>query len=159
MDEDDFDFQEEYGAFQRQGYLERDVLAEVGINVDKRSGKDIRDPTHRFYVYVESVAKYIASNEIAGVVYRDVQTILKYIAIVPSARFKNPTAFVLGFGLTKSHDGRGRGGRDGGGDDEDIDTHKLTRLKPDLTKYELAVRIEDVIRYARMWIRLRDIGV
>lgn len=136
---DDFNFEEEYGAFQRRGYLERDVLAEVGVDVERKL-TTLRDPNHRFYFYVNSVAKYAASNDVAGLVYTDVQNILKYIAVVPNARYKNPTAFVLGYGLTKLGD---------------INKRDLNSLAKQLKQLELNVRVEDIIRYSTMWITIR----
>ncbi len=142
--EDEFDFQEEYGAFKRSGYLERDILAEVGIDVGRRKASAIRDPTERFYVYVNSVARFLSSNDVAGLTYADVQIILTNIKSTPNARYKNPTAYVLGYGVTK-------------GIDADIDARKLVKIETDIRRLELPVRLEDVIRYATLWLNLRRV--
>jgi hypothetical protein len=68
----------------------------------------------------------------------DVRYILDQIPDIPDPKYKNPTAFVLGFWVTR------RNGT--------IDKDRVEKLLPHLAALTYPVKDYDVIRYANLWI-------
>lgn len=139
-DVDEYVFEDEYNVFERASYMERDVLGEMGIVYERRKKEDIRDPVQRFYIYVDSIARKLIRDRIITIRSSDVQTLLGYIARVSEPKYKNPTAFVLGYELTRSGA---------------IDVAKLDFVKTKLKDLDVPIKVEDLIRYSNLWLRIK----
>ena len=137
--DDDYSFEAEYDVLQRGGFLERDVLGEL-FGTERKRVRDIRDITQRFYVQVDAVARVLIEQKIISITRRDIPKMLDYIGRVPYIKYKNPTAFVLGYDVTLSGY---------------IDMRKLDKLKSKLKDITTPVRLEDIIRYSNLWLRIR----
>lgn len=135
---DEIRFENEYNIHERVGgYLQHNVLGELGTT---EGDVDLRDPVQRFTQFTKTVANEMINQGVIGLKRADVYYIIDQIKFIPHTKYKNPTAFVLGFWVTT---------RDGG-----IDRDKLKALSPRLSTLSYPVRDYDVIRYSRLWSRL-----
>ena len=76
---------------------------------------------------------------VIGLNRSDIRYIVDQIPDITNVKYKNPTAFVLGFWVTK---------RDG-----TIDKDRVKKLIPHLPSLTYPVKDSDVIRYANLWIQ------
>jgi hypothetical protein len=127
-------FENEYNVYERVGGGV-DILGELGTAGEA----DLRDPLQRFTQFTKTVAQEMMTQGIITLKKSDVRYIIDQTPDVPNPKYKNPTAFVLGFWVTK---------RDG-----TIDKDRVKKLIPDLPKLTYPVRDYDVIRYAKLWIQ------
>lgn len=131
-------FENEYNVYERVGGIQD----ELGTGTDV----DLRDPVQRFTQFTKTVAREMISQGIITLKKSDVRYIIDQIPYILNPKYKNPTAFVLGFWVTR---------RDG-----TIDKDRVKKLLPHLTSLTYPVKSFDVIRYANLWINtglyLRD---
>lgn len=133
---DEVRFENEYNVYERVGgYLQTDVLGELGTT---DADVDLRDPIQRFTQFTKTVAQEMITQGIINLKKSDVRYILDQIPDIPNPKYKNPTAFVLGFWVTR---------RDG-----TIDKERVKKLLPHLASLTYPVKDFDVIRYANLWI-------
>lgn len=129
-------FENEYNVYERVGgYLQTDVLGELGTT---EADVDLRDPVQRFTQFTKTVAQEMVTQGIINLKRPDIRYILDQIPDIPNPKYKNPTAFVLGFWVTR------RNGT--------IDKERVKKLLPHLASLTYPVKDFDVIRYANLWI-------
>jgi hypothetical protein len=126
-------FENEYNVYERVGGT--DVLGELGTT---EADVDLRDPVQRFTQFTKIVAQEMITQGIINLKNPDVRYIIDQIPDIPNPKYKNPTAFVLGFWVTR---------RDG-----TIDKERVKNLQPRLPSLTYPVKDFDVIRYANLWI-------
>jgi hypothetical protein len=127
-------FENEYNVYERVGGV--DILGELGT-----AGADLRDPLQRFTQFTKTVAQEMITQGIITLKKPDLRYIIDQIPDIPNPKYKNPTAFVLGFWVTR---------RDG-----TIDKDRVKKLLPDLASLTYPVKDFDVIRYANLWIETK----
>ncbi len=130
-------FQNEYNVYGRVGgYLQNDILGELGTG---EADIDMRDPVPRFRSFTKIVAQDMTKQGIISLQRRDIQYILDQIQYISHVKYKNPTAYVLGFWVAR---------------DGSIDKKKFQKLSLSLSNLDYPIKQPDVIRYANMWIQL-----
>lgn len=134
FDNEEVRFENEYNVYERIGGV--DLLGELGTGE-----ADLRDPLQRLTQFTKTVAQEMITQGIIFLKKPDVQYIINQIPDVPNPKYKNPTALVLGFWVTK---------RDG-----TIDKDRVKKLIPDLPSLTYPVKDYDVIRYANLWIETK----
>jgi hypothetical protein len=141
--DEDYDYRNEYrfeneqNVFDRVGgFCQMNALGELGTT---EADVDIKDPTQRFFQFTQTVAIEMSDQGVINIKRRDIQHILNHIENVDNVKFKNPTAFVLGYWVTM---------RNGC-----IDEERLRKLIPSLPSLKYPVRDYDVIRYCNLWMR------
>jgi hypothetical protein len=132
---DEVKFENEYNVYERVGV---DILGELGTG---NADVDLQDPVQRFTQFTKTVALEMITQGIITLKKPDVRYIIDQIPDILNSKYKNPTAFVLGFWVTR---------RDG-----TIDKDRLSKLLPNLASLTYPVKDYDVIRYANMWINTR----
>jgi hypothetical protein len=177
------EFRDEYAVRERTGVMRRDVLSELGIltSRDRPGIERGDDPLNRFYRNVVAIYPQLRDNGViatpATANERDAahDALLDAIATVPNARYKNPTAFIIGYSLTTPRVGTPLNAA------PTIDVAAFTRVANGLAAaasasavqpegsavrlgasaqvlpiVDTTVRAEDVLRYCRMWLRWRE---
>lgn len=142
-DEDIQFFAIEAKAFERAGpsaYLSELTSADLNKKVDKSTS-----PEDRFLIFTDAIARKIMGERITigqtdALTESDIETILKKTRYIVGLRFKNPTAYILGYIASK-------GGTEIKKKRLDIVFEKL------LPRFgeDAGVKEADVIRYARYW--------
>jgi hypothetical protein len=128
---DEVRFENEYNVYDRVG----GTFGELGtINTDI----DMRDPIQRFTQFTRTVAKDMITQKIIDLKIPDINYIIEQIQYFKNIKYKNPTAFILGFWVTKN--------------DGTIDKNRVKKLIPKLPSLTYPIREFDVIRYANLWI-------
>jgi hypothetical protein len=142
-EDDDYDynnencFENEQNVFDRVGgCYQMNALGELGTT---EADVDIKDPTQRFIQFTQTVALEMSGQGVINIKRHEIQHILNHIENIENVKFKNPTAFVLGYWVTM---------RNGC-----IDEDRLKKLIPSLTSLKYPVRSYDVIRYCNLWMR------
>ena len=126
-------FENEYNVYERVGGF--DILGELGTG---NADVDLHDPVQRFTQFTKTVAQEMITQGIITLKKPDVRYIIDQIPDILNSQYKNPTAFVLGFWVTR---------RDG-----TIDKDRVKKLLPNLASLTYPVKDYDVIRYANLWI-------
>lgn len=127
-------FENEYNVYERVGGFP----GELGTT---EADVDLRDPIQRFTQFTKTVAQEMVSQGIINLKRPDIRYILDQIPDIPNPKYKNPTAFVLGFWVTR------RNGT--------IDKERVKKLLPHLSSLTYPVKDFDVIRYANLWINTK----
>jgi len=136
MDEYDDEFLDEYKAVERAGYTSK--LNEL-VN-------DINNPTpeERFLVNIYGVGNSIIQDKVLNntlkLTYNDLDNILDKTQYLINKKFRNPTAFILGYLCVK------RGKIDKETFDKVTQENILSEFK------ESGIQAPDVLRHARFWI-------
>lgn len=138
MNDDDIEFENEYNVFERVEFMEQDILGELGVTIKEDA---IRDPTQRFYIFVNTLVKRLSDQRIIKTTKADIHFILSKIKNVSSPKYKNPTGFVLGYYITENGQ---------------IDKKKFNVLKSKLRNLEYPLSEIDVLRYGSLWLTLRN---
>ena len=133
--DDEQRYENEYNIFERVGFMDDDVLAELGTGILREDA--MRDPTQRFYIFVDTIARQLNEQGVVKLSKPDIQFILSKIKEVPSSKYKNPTGFVLGFHIARNGQ---------------IDKNKFEQLKPKLPNLEYPLHESDVLRYGNLWV-------
>jgi Family of unknown function (DUF5770) len=165
MGDDDYDFDDEYGGFEKAlqrpdeqyedeldeyrvferaeyaGKNVEQIASDAGIVFTHKKGELIKDPVHRFYIYVNASAqKLIREGYISFVPASDIPLILTGIKDVKNIKYKNADAFVLGYAVSKSGS---------------INAKHFNDVVAKTRKLEPPIKPADIIRYARLWISLK----
>lgn len=129
-------FELEYNIYDRVGgYDQTNVLGELGTT---EGDVDLRDPLQRFTQFTKTVAQEMISQGVIGLKRPDIRYIIDQIQYIPNVKYKNPTAFVLGFWIIKHGT---------------IDKDRVRKLIPSLESLTYPVKDYDIIRYANLWIK------
>ncbi len=123
----------EYNIYERVG-MDTDVLGELGI---KRDDPMFRDPTQRFYIFVDAVARQLKQRGIISISEGDIRHMLNKISDLELPKYKNPTGYVLGYYI--GHKGV-------------IDKRRFDAIKGRLSGLEYPLTPEALIRYGRLWV-------
>lgn len=145
MDIDEYEFDTEY-AFKPDEFdlrPEHDIYTRVAPmetgGIERTKGDIVNDPTQRFYIYVDAIARQLIQTGKVGFRTTDIKAILAKIPSVPAARYKNPTAFVFGYDLTRSGS---------------LMAKKITDAIAVTKDLDVVIRPEDLLRYSFLWLRL-----
>ena len=129
--EDETRFLAEYNARDRLGGVMEDELIKT---------RDMKDPVQRFAAFVQVVTRSMNAQNIVSISRKDLNFVVEKALKVPAARFKNPTAFVLGYWLTRDSDYT------------ELNNEKFKKLVPNLKDLDYPVRSYDAVRYANLWM-------
>ena len=129
--EDEIRFEAEYNARDRLGGVMEDELIKT---------RDMKDPVQRFAAFVQVVTRSMNAQNIVSISRKDLNFVVEKALKVPAARFKNPTAFVLGYWLTRDSDYT------------ELNNEKFKKLVPNLKDLDYPVRSYDAVRYANLWM-------
>ena len=141
MDDYDDEFLDEYKAVERAGYTSK--LNELVNDINNPSAEE------RFLVNIFGVGNSIIQNKQLNytlkLTYDDLNIILDKTQYLINKKFRNPTAFILGYLCVK----RGEIGKIGKIDKETFD--KITDEKILSEFKDAGIQPPDVLRYARFW--------
>jgi hypothetical protein len=127
-DDPETQFQNEFNYLDRVGgCLEQDLF----------NKKNDYDPVQRFINTVYASAIDLSENNVISV-KTEIPSIIAAISTFKNIQYKNPTAFVLGFWVTKN--------------EQRIDPQLFRNLRKHLEKLSYPVRDYDVIRYGNLWL-------
>lgn len=138
-DKEDSGFQNEAEAYKRAGIGRMSEFLTGVTDPDKKVGKDT-SPEDRFIIFMSAIARRIKEEKIAVMEEKDIETLLVKTKDIIELKYKNPTAYVLGYIATQ------------GGKTMDVDRVKkvIEKVLPKLGK-DSGVEGPDVVRYARYW--------
>lgn len=143
--DEEFIFEERLLAPQEPEFLpEVNILDRVafGSGVHATQLELQTDPVKRFLVYTNSTAVNFSTNKLLpGLNKYDVDEINKKAEKVRHPQYKNPLGFVLGYYIIKD-----------GGDSINMGHFKYVRKNTDLLSGDKLVKMEDVLRYGRLWL-------
>lgn len=131
MDEEEY--VQEYNVYERVG-LEGDMLGEMGRGKEDPA---FRDPTQRFYIFVDAISRQLKQQGIIVIAEGDIRHMLSKIETLQLPKYKNPTGYVLGYYV---------------GNRGTINKKKFDSIKGRLNELEYPLQQADVIRYANLWI-------
>lgn len=112
----------------------------VGINKDMRQ---YQNPMENFISQVDAISRHLMSQDNSVISETDIQKLLDTVSSIENIKYKNPTAYVLGY--IASNKGR-----------------NITKKSASAAFYQIdsvrdeSIREQDVIRYARYWLTLGD---
>lgn len=140
-DEDDDERYNDEGEFIPDiGALNRAEIFLDDRNAGNRTAggrkNEVKNDKQKFKIFVNIVANAMVEQRVLDLNKNEINFILSQTDEVSLPEYKNPTAFVLGYWVSK----KGQ-----------IDAKSLVRIKPELTKLDYPIRLYDVIRYARLW--------
>jgi hypothetical protein len=145
MDSDEEFIFEERELDQQPEYLpEINILDRVAYGVGVRATQlELQtDPVKRFLVYTNSTAVNFSTNKLLpGLNRYDVEEINKKAEEVRHPRYKNPLGFVLGYYIIKD-----------GGNGINVGHLKYVREHSDILSSDRPIKMEDVLRYGRLWL-------
>jgi hypothetical protein len=131
--EDEIRFETEFNVRDRIGGVIEDELVKT---------RDMKDPVQRFAAFVQVVTRSMNAQNIVSISRKDLNFVVEKALEVPSARYKNPTAFVLGYWLTRDSDYT------------ELNKEKFNKLVPNLKELEYPIRSYDAVRYSNLWINM-----
>ena len=133
----DIEFKDEFGAFLRAGAGDTGCL-----DADGKFNKTIQDPVLKFKCYVDIISRKLISDNI-DLRERDIENMLARVESLQYISFKNPSAYIAGYLAS------------GGGKNmtETSVNYCFTRVLP-LIELEGGVQRPDIIRYARLWMKM-----
>lgn len=119
-----------------------DVEYQHEVNIWERVAPETYSFTdNKFFVFVDAIFRQLANEKIIDTDTSEIQSILVKLSRIKYPQFKNPTGIVLGYYVldkTKT----------------EISTQKLKTLSNKLNKIEVAIKLQDVLRYANLWMFL-----
>lgn len=129
------EFRNEYNYQDRVGgYLDNAILA----GVHRKGRQSTFDPQQKFVNIVASMAKEMTDVNIIQI-RNEIPSMLSFIPDFKHTRYKNPTAFVLGYWVSRNTKTR-------------VDEKALNHVKKKLRLLQYPVRDYDIVRYANLWI-------
>lgn len=134
----DIEFKDEFGAWLRAGGTDTGCL-----DADGKFNKAIQDPILKFKCYVEIISKKLISDNI-NIRDSDIENMMSKAESLQHIGFKNPSAYIAGY-IASS------GGKN---ITETSVTYSFTKVLP-LIELEGGVQRPDIIRYARLWMKIR----
>ena len=151
-DDEDFDFMfdeedgpkfgDEFAVFERVGLPGGQLGGITGV--DGKIDRTIQDPLERFQVFVDAISRDLMGQNIS-IDEDDIQKMIDTSRNLNKVKFKNPTAYVLGFIAS-------RGGTE---ISKSSMEYAIKKALPLTAEGESSVLPEDIIRYARLWVNLR----
>jgi hypothetical protein len=135
-------YEAEIGAFERTGMGGRVGTALAGGiigDLQKKMMREMASPEERFAQYVDAISRRLNGEDIVSISNPEIDTMLDKIPSIAAVRYKNPTAYILGFLAS-------RGGRVM---DRDKVVDIITNVLPLIG--DSGVEGPDVVRYARYW--------
>jgi hypothetical protein len=142
MNEDDFELYEEdvYASERAAGERVGEVhLAELLAGENKKVDKST-SPEDRFLIFTNAIARKMIADKIKYIAEGDVKIMLEKTRNIIGLRFKNPTAYIMGY-IASS------GGKEI--TKKNVD-YVFSNVLP-IFGQEAGVTEADVIRYARFW--------
>lgn len=143
-DEPDDMRQPEFAALQRVG-----LPGETGLYLRARDqpmrgiDRAMQDPLERFQEYVDSIARNLRTWDDVSINDTDIEIMFKKTRELKDVGYKNPSAYILGYlaseGGRSLNDPKGQGWKNS--------------LKA-LSHLDESVLEPDIIRYARLWLKL-----
>lgn len=155
-DDDDYEytmdtgpkFEAERGAYERTGPGGRLNLTLIqGGNLgelQKKATKELATPEERFQLYVDAISRKLNGDGVYDIGQADIDAMLDMIPNVQNVRYKNPTAYILGY--LASRGGSNMDSKTVKNVLRNIDSHQIV---------ENGVTAPDVIRYGRYWMTLK----
>tara|TARA_B110001450_G_C17466513_1_gene418433 strand:- start:37 stop:444 length:408 start_codon:yes stop_codon:yes gene_type:complete len=134
----DIEFKDEFGAWLRAGPADTGCL-----DADGKFNKTIQDPILKFKCYVDIISRKLISDNI-NIGERDIENMMSKAESLQYISFKNPSAYIAGY-IASS------GGKN---ITETSVTYCFTKVLP-LIELEGGVQRPDIIRYARLWMKIR----
>lgn len=131
--ENEIRFESEFNVRDRIGGVMEDELGKT---------RDMKDPVQRFAAFVQVVTKSMNAQNIVSISRKDLNFVVEKALVTPSARYKNPTAFVLGYWLTRDSDYT------------ELNKGKFNKLVPNLKDLEYPIRSYDAVRYSNLWMNM-----
>lgn len=131
--EDDVRFEAEYNVRDRMGGVMEDELTKT---------RDTKDPLQRFAAFVQVVTNSMNAQNIISISRRDLNFVVEKSLEVSAGKYKNPTAFVLGYWLTRDSDYT------------KLSEEKFKKLLPNLKELDFPIRPYDAVRYGNLWINM-----
>jgi|TARA_B100001094_G_C18096913_1_gene753490 hypothetical protein len=150
-DDEDFDFMfqddepkfgEEFAVFERIGLPGGQLGGITGV--DGKIDRTLQDPLERFQVFVDAISRDLMGQNIS-LDEDDIQKMIETARTLDKIKYKNPTAYVLGF----------IGSRGGSDISKASIEYAIKKALPLTSEGESSVQPEDVIRYSRLWLKLR----
>jgi len=133
MDEDDNDFENEYNVFERTEYLEHDYLAET----DDETPVTDTELVQRFYIFIDAVMRNLNELKIIKVTQADIKEVLRRSRLLTAPKFKNPTAYVLGYWVSQNGT---------------FDRKRFDNVVKLIDELIYPVKPYDIIRYTNLWL-------
>jgi len=126
-------------AFDRTGVgrLGTEIVGGKIGDLQKRMDREMSSPEDRFSMYVDAISRKLEGDGIVHISNTDIETMLDKIPEIKDVKYKNPTAYILGFLAS-------RGGRS-----MDNVSNIIKNVVPSVK--DVGVEAPDVIRYARYW--------
>lgn len=133
----------EIGAYERAGppgalgtsLIKSGTMAEIR----KQLIKEISNPEERLRIFVDAISRKLNGEDIVRITQEDIDTMLEKIPTIPKAKYKNPSAYILGYLASR-----------GGKKLDPSHVKKIIRtILPHLQ--DSGVEPADVVRYARFW--------
>lgn len=122
---------QEFAAFQRAGLNQQLAMPE------NRLEKGLMDPLQKFTIFVSNIARNIdiVSEE-------DINFMIDSASKLEYVQYKNPTAYILGFLATQNK--------------KELTKKNLDKVVNNVLPQvqDQSIKIEDIIRYSRLWLRL-----
>ena len=112
------------------------------LDADGKFNKTIQDPVLKFKCYVDIISRKLISDNI-DLRERDIENMVSKVESLQYIGFKNPSAYIAGYIAS------------GGGKNitETSVNYSFTRVLP-LIELEGGVQRPDIIRYARLWMKI-----
>jgi hypothetical protein len=129
MEDDDFDeFVDEVNIYERT----------VFDSIDKFSPDDKK---MKFRKYADAIARNLREQGVVRISDSEIGGIIKMAEHVPHSEYKNPTAFVLGYYVTKKGN---------------IDKTTFGRVKSSFKFFDVngTMKESDVLRYSNLWLNM-----
>lgn len=133
-------FEAEIGAFERTGMggrLGTGVIGGLMGDIQKKMSRELSSPEDRFKIYVDAISRKLEGDGTVHISNQDIDAMLDKVSEIENVRYKNPTAYILGFLAS-------RGGRN-----MDNVTNVIKNVLPLIG--DVGVEAPDVVRYARYW--------
>jgi hypothetical protein len=140
--EDDDDYEENIGNFQ-QSIKAWERVGFGTSNLPDSSGKKLKgieDPIDRFKNSIISIA--LNFKNYINIDSSDIEILINNLSKLKYIHHKNPTGYVLGYIVT------------GGG--KKINNKIIEKIKSDILPNISNIKLEDVIRYSRLWLVMYD---
>lgn len=139
-EKDELEFVDEMGAWGAEGRVGRSAV-ELGTTKEKRAKQS---PIERFITDITRITLQYNEDGVFNITDAELQEITEKTHYLPQIHFKNPMAYVLGFIASK-----------GGTSITKKSVEKVFNMLPSIES-SYGIKEPDVVRYARLWIKLKD---